>query len=186
MTITETTLPGVFVIEPDVFSDERGYFMESLRIERLEAIGIGRPFVQENQSGSQRGTLRGLHFQLRRPQAKLCRVISGEVLDIAVDIRLESPTFGQHVSVLLSAENKKQIYVPRDFAHGFVVLSDYAEFLYKCDDYYDPQDQQGIAWDDPNLAIDWQLKTGLILSNKDLHNQSLASRNSTDLPKYRG
>jgi dTDP-4-dehydrorhamnose 3,5-epimerase len=186
MTITETTIPGVIVIEPYVVSDERGYFSETLRVERLEAFGISQPFVQENQSGSQRGTLRGLHFQLRKPQAKLCRVISGEVLDVLVDIRLNSPTYAQTVSVLLSAKNKKQIYIPRDFAHGFVVLSDFAEFLYKCDDYYDPNDQHGIAWDDPDLNIDWQLNSDPILSNKDQHNPTLASRDSSNLPTYRG
>jgi len=186
MTITETMLPGVVVINPDVFCDERGYFMESLRADRLEAVGISKPFVQENQSGSRRGALRGLHFQLRRPQAKLCRVVSGEVLDVVVDIRLNSPTFGKHVCVLLSAENKKQVYIPRDFAHGFVVLSDFAEFMYKCDDYYDSEDQHGIAWDDPDLAIDWQLNSDPILSKKDLQNQSFASCTEMDLPTYRG
>ncbi len=160
--------------------------MESLRADILAQQGITRPFVQENQSGSQIGTLRGLHFQLKQPQAKLCRVVSGEVLDVVVDIRTGSPTFGQHITVLLTAENKKQIYVPRDFAHGFVVLTQYAEFLYKCDDYYDPADQHGIAWDDPELAIDWQLNSGVVLSNKDRQNPTLKSLASEALPRFQG
>ena len=186
MKFTETALPGVLFVDLDVISDERGYFMESMRVEQLQAVGIDRPFLQENQSRSQRGTLRGLHFQLRQPQAKLCRVISGEVLDVAVDIRTGSPTFGQHVSVILSAENKRQIYIPRDFAHGFVVLSEHAEFLYKCDDYYDAGDQHGVAWDDPTLGIDWKLTSGFILSNKDLNNPNLTGLSTADLPTYRG
>jgi dTDP-4-dehydrorhamnose 3,5-epimerase len=184
MKFTQTSLPGVIVVEPEAFADERGYFMESLRVDWLAEQGVTRPFVQENQSGSQIGTLRGLHFQLKQPQAKLCRAVSGEVLDVVVDIRIGSPTFGQHVTVLLTAENKKQIYIPRNFAHGFVVLTPYAEFLYKCDDYYDPADQHGIAWDDPYLAIEWQLNSNVVLSNKDRQNPTLKCLGAEDLPSF--
>jgi len=186
MKLGHTELPGIFVLEPEVYADERGYFMETMRSSELADFHIPRPFVQENQSGSVRGTLRGLHFQLRTPQAKLCRVISGEVLDVAVDIRHNSPTFGRHVAVVLSAENRRQLYVPRNFAHGYAVLSEFAEFLYKCDDYYDPDDQCGVAWDDANLGIDWRLTTNLILSEKDRLNPVLNSLGAEELPVYSG
>ena len=184
MKLGHTEIPGIFVLEPEVYADERGYFMETMRLSELSDFDIPHPFVQENQSGSVRGTLRGLHFQLRTPQAKLCRVISGEVLDVAVDIRRNSPTFGRHVAVLLSAENRRQLYVPRGFAHGYTVLSEFAEFLYKCDDYYDPNDQCGIAWDDPNLGIDWQKTTSIILSEKDRVNRHLNNLGAHELPVY--
>lgn len=167
----ETALPGVVLLEPRVFPDARGFFMETYSARGFAALGIANAFVQDNHSKSGRGTLRGLHYQLEHPQAKLCRVVAGAVLDVAVDIRRGSPTFGQHVTALLSAENKRQLFVPRGFAHGFVVLSDETEFLYKCDDFYAPGDEYCIAWDDPQLGIDWELaKWGIpapLLSPKD-------------------
>lgn len=150
--------------------------------------GIERPFVQHNHSMSVKGTLRGLHYQLRNPQAKLCRVVRGAVWDVAVDIRLGSPHFGQHVSTLLSAENKRQIYVPRGFAHGFLVVSDEAEFLYQCDNYYTPGDEYGVRWDDPALAIAWPLRQYEIecplLSPKDQTAPLLDKIAHTDLPQF--
>lgn len=162
----ETSLPGVCVIEPRVFEDSRGFFLESYHAGKFAELGITAQFVQDNHSKSARHTLRGLHYQLHQPQAKLCRVIRGEVLDVAVDIRRGSPHFGRWTSILLSAENRRQIYIPRGFAHGFVVHSESAEFLYKCDDFYQAGDEYGIAWDDPDLAIPWQVAAPL-LSEKD-------------------
>lgn len=184
MTTTSLEIEGVLVFQPVVFTDDRGYFMETQRIDLLQSVGVSTTFVQENQSGSQGGTLRGLHYQLRRPQAKLCRVLSGEVLDVVVDIRLNSPTFGKSASVVLSEENKKQIYIPRGFAHGFVVLSSFAEFLYKCDDYYDPGDQHGIAWNDPTLGIDWVFGGSPLLSVKDSNNPLLCEVEESGLPVF--
>ncbi len=182
----ETSLPEVFLIEPTVFGDSRGFFLESYHAARFAEFGVKNPFVQDNHSQSVHGTLRGLHYQVRFPQAKLCRVIRGEVLDVAVDIRRGSPCFGQWTSVLLSAENKRQIYVPRGFAHGFVVLSEEAEFLYKCDDFYHPEDECGVAWNDPHLGIDWTLQQhGIIeplLSKKDAANPHLRELTDTMLP----
>ena len=181
----ETEIPEIVVLEPKVWSDARGFFFESYHQEKYFELGIDAHFVQDNHSRSGRGTLRGLHYQLHRPQGKLCRVVLGEVLDIAVDIRVGSPTFGQHVKVLLSAENHRQIWVPRGFAHGFVVLSEVAEFLYKCDDFYDPKDERGVAWNDPDLNIDWEIKDfqdQLTLSPKDQHNPQLATIAHADLP----
>lgn len=180
----ETNLPEVCVLEPTVFADSRGFFFESYHQEKFAELGITARFVQDNHSRSVKGTLRGLHYQLRYPQAKLCRVVSGTVLDVAVDIRRGSPTFGQWVSVVLSAENKWQIFVPRGFAHGFVVLSETADFLYKCDEFYHPEDDHGIAWNDPDLAIDWQLTQPPLLSAKDARNPFLASLSPDDLPLY--
>lgn len=159
MNVVATSIPDVLIIEPKVFGDERGFFFESFN-ERQFADAAGRQaaFVQDNHSRSQRGVLRGLHYQLTNPQGKLVRVVSGEVLDVAVDIRRRSPTFGQWVSVLLSEENKRQLWIPEGFAHGFVVLSETADFLYKTTDYYNPAAERSIAWNDPTLAIDWQLK----------------------------
>ena len=146
MQIIETSLPGVVLLQPQVWGDARGFFMETYSETKLAEAGISARFVQDNHSLSRKGTLRGLHFQLKRPQAKLCRVVRGRVLDIAVDVRVGSPHFGRWIGAELSEENKTQIFVPRGFAHGFVVLSDEAEFLYKCDDIYRPDDEGGVAW----------------------------------------
>lgn len=171
MTIRETKLKGCFIIEPKVFEDKRGYFLESFNQNTFSKL-IGRhiSFVQDNESYSSRGVLRGLHFQRgEHAQAKLVRVIKGKVLDVAVDVRKESPTYGQHVSIELSGENKKQFFVPRGFAHGFVVLSDTALFSYKCDNFYNKASEGGIIYTDAQLDIDWGLPTkDLIVSEKDL------------------
>ncbi len=171
MTITETKLQGCFILEPNIFEDERGYFFESFNHKRFEkAIGREVNFLQDNQSFSSYGVLRGLHFQAgEHAQAKLVRVLSGSVWDIAVDIRPQSSTYGQYVGVELTAENKKQIFVPRGFAHGFVVLSDTAEVFYKCDNYYNKDAESGIIYNDAKLNIDWRLEIDkLIISEKDL------------------
>lgn len=171
MNIKETKLKGTYIIEPDIFEDKRGYFFESFNNEKFKSkTGVYTDFVQDNESFSRKGVLRGLHYQIGMfAQAKLVRVIKGKVLDVAVDIRKESPTFGQSLSVLLSEENKKQFFIPRGFAHGFVVLSETAIFSYKCDNYYNKKSERGIIFNDPNLNIDWQLpKDKLIISDKDL------------------
>lgn len=174
MIATPTALPEVLLLEPRVFGDERGFFYESFNARAFaEVTGVQREFVQDNHSRSQRGVLRGLHYQIEQPQGKLVRVTAGEVLDIAVDIRRSSPTFGKWVGVRLSAENKQQLWVPEGFAHGFVVLSEYAEFLYKTTDYYAPAHERCIRWDDPELAIDWQLSEAPQLSAKDQAGSSL-------------
>lgn len=172
----ETPLPGVLLLEPKVFGDERGFFLESYHAKKFRDLGIPNQFVQDNHSLSKRGTLRGLHYQLQNPQAKLCRVIRGEVLDVAVDIRPESAHFGKWMSAILSAENKLQIFVPAGFAHGFFVLSEEAEFIYKCDALYNPQDERGVLWNDPHIGIDWQIPDGMevLLSGKDQHNPTLS------------
>jgi dTDP-4-dehydrorhamnose 3,5-epimerase len=181
--ITETSLPGVLVIQPRVFGDARGFFMETYRQNALAEAGICETFVQDNHSRSSRGVLRGLHYQLRHPQAKLCRVAQGEVLDIAVDIRVGSPNFGKWVGVLLSGENHVQIYIPKGFAHGFVVRSETADFLYKCSDYYDGPDDRGVLWNDPELAIDWDMPSPMI-SGKDQGYLPLAKIPHDQLPRY--
>jgi dTDP-4-dehydrorhamnose 3,5-epimerase len=170
MIITPSNLNGCFVVEPNVFYDERGYFMESFNEKSFEAeTGVQAHFVQDNQSYSTRGVLRGLHYQTgEHAQAKLVRVLQGEVLDVAVDIRPESATYGQHFSIVLSAENKKQLFVPRGFAHGFLVLSKTAAFFYKCDNFYNKESEGGILFNDPDLNINWQMDTDdLIVSAKD-------------------
>lgn len=168
MNVIKTDLPDVLILEPRVFGDERGFFMESFNARTFEeTTGLQRTFVQDNHSRSQKGVLRGLHYQLQQPQGKLVRVTAGEVLDVTVDIRRSSPTFGRWVGVHLSAENKRQLWVPEGFAHGFVVLSEFAEFLYKTTDYYAPAHERCIRWDDPTLAIDWQLSEAPQLSTKD-------------------
>lgn len=179
----KTALPEVLLIEADVHSDPRGFFLETYHQQKFEQLGIRDRFVQDNHSLSGRGTLRGLHYQLRYPQAKLCRVIRGEVFDVAVDVRRGSPTFGKWVGAKLSAENKRQIYVPGGFAHGFVVLSEIAEFLYKCSDFYHPEDEQGILWNDPELRIDWTISDPT-LSSKDHRNTPLAQISEERLPLY--
>lgn len=168
MNVITTDLPGVLIIEPKVFGDERGFFYESFNAKAfLEATGLDVQFVQDNHSRSQKGVLRGLHYQLQQTQGKLVRVTAGAVLDVAVDIRRSSPDFGKWVAVRLSADNHRQMWIPEGFAHGFVVLSDYAEFLYKTTDYYSPSAERAIRWDDPDLGIDWQLDAAPKLSTKD-------------------
>jgi dTDP-4-dehydrorhamnose 3,5-epimerase len=158
MNVIATDLPGVLIIEPKVFGDERGFFYESFNAKAFkDATGIDTPFVQDNHSRSLKGVLRGLHYQLQNTQGKLVRVTAGEVLDVAVDIRRSSANFGQWVAVRLSADNRRQLWVPPGFAHGFVVLSEFAEFLYKTTDYYDPTSERSLLWNDPTLNIDWQL-----------------------------
>jgi dTDP-4-dehydrorhamnose 3,5-epimerase len=177
MTFTRTSIPDVILIDPAVHGDERGYFVETFRADKLnDFLGFIIPFCQDNESKSSYGVLRGLHYQLPpHAQTKLVRVIEGEVLDVAVDIRFGSPTFGQHVAVRLSGENKRQLLIPRGFAHGFVVLSQTCTFAYKVDNYYSPQCDRGIAFDDPTLGIDWIVeKTQLQLSAKDTKQPLLA------------
>jgi len=185
MQFTRTAIPDVIIIEPAVHGDERGYFVETFRQDKLEDF-LGYPihFCQDNESKSSKGVLRGLHYQLHpAAQTKLVRVIQGSVLDVAVDIRKNSPTFGQHVAVELSSENKKQLFVPRGFAHGFVVLEDDTIFAYKVDNYYSPENDRGIAFDDVNLGIDWMLSHGeLKLSDKDTKQPKLTEAN--DLFEY--
>lgn len=169
LTRIETEIPGVFIIEPRVFGDKRGFFMESYNKAEYAEAGIAEDFVQDNHSSSTSNVLRGLHYQIgKNSQAKLVRVIKGEVFDVAVDIRKDSPTFGKWVGAHLSAENKRSFYVPRGFAHGFYVLSETAEFLYKCNAYYSPSDERGIAWNDPTIGIDWPTHGKKpVLSEKD-------------------
>ena len=168
-TFTKTKLPGVMIIEPRVFGDERGYFMETYNAADFEKAGITCAFVQDNQSKSRMGVLRGLHVQRTHPQAKLVRVISGEVFDVAVDCRTGSETYGQWVGVHLSAENKRQFFIPKGFAHGFLTISETAEFCYKCDDFYHPEDEAGFLYNDPAFGIEWPiLSAPYLLSEKDL------------------
>lgn len=169
MNFIKTSIPDVIIIEPKVFGDHRGFFMETFQAERFLKAGIPNDFVQDNHSGSQKGTLRGLHYQIRQPQGKLLRVVAGEIFDVAVDLRRSSPTFGRYECVHLSAENKLQLWVPPGFAHGFYVLSDWAELTYKATDYYAPQWERTLLWNDPQLGIEWPLIDGNppILSEKD-------------------
>lgn len=174
MNVIPTALPGVLILEPRVFADSRGFFYESFNARTFEALtGISTCFVQDNHSASSRGVLRGLHYQLENTQGKLVRVTRGEVLDVAVDLRRSSASFGQWVAVTLSADNHRQLWVPEGFAHGFVVISEHAEFLYKTTDYYNPTAERCIRWDDPDLAIDWQLQQPPLLSGKDQAGQWL-------------
>ena len=170
-----TALPGVLILEPKVFGDSRGFFFESFNAHDFANVtGLDVTFVQDNHSRSAQGVLRGLHYQIQQPQGKLVRVTEGEVFDVAVDIRRSSPHFGQWVGVHLSADNKRQVWVPPGFAHGFAVLSASAEFLYKTTDYYAPEHERCIAWNDPQLAIDWLLQTLPVLADKDAHAPMLA------------
>lgn len=166
MKVIQTEIPEVIVLEPPVFADSRGYFLETYQQKKYADAGIPKPFVQDNQSYSTKNVLRGLHFQLRYPQGKLVRVTQGMVFDVAVDIRRDSPTFGKWHGEILSAENKRQMYIPENFAHGFCVLSDSAEFLYKCTDFYVPGDEAGSSWNDPQIGIKWPICEP-ILSAKD-------------------
>lgn len=169
MHVQKTAIPDVLIIEPKVFGDERGFFYESFNQKTLvEAAGITDNFVQDNHSRSAKNVLRGLHYQVKQPQGKLVRVVVGEVFDVAVDVRRSSPTFGQWVGVHLSAENKRMFWVPKGFAHGFLVLSDYAEFLYKTTDFYAPEYERSILWNDPDLGIAWPLDGQPVLSAKDM------------------
>lgn len=167
--VTPCDIEGLYIIEPKVFSDERGYFMETYHQQEMEEAGICVQFVQDNQSMSTKGVLRGLHFQKQYPQGKLVRVVRGRVFDVAVDLRKDSKTFGTWFGLELSAENKKQFYIPEGFAHGFLVLSEEAEFCYKCTDFYHPNDEGGIAWNDEELNIAWPIEEGmeLMISEKD-------------------
>lgn len=169
MNCLTTPLPGVLIIEPKVFGDDRGFFFESFNQRTWNNLtGLDCSFVQHNHSRSARNVLRGLHYQIRQPQGKLVRVVSGEVFDVAVDIRRSSPTFGQWFGTTLSAENKRQMWVPEGFAHGFCVTSEYAEFLYLTTDYWAPEHERGIAWNDPAIGIDWPLSGEPLLSAKDM------------------
>lgn len=175
MKVTPLAIPDVLLIEPKVFGDDRGFFFESFNEARFEeAVGKSVRFVQDNHSRSVRGVLRGLHYQIRQTQAKLVRVVSGEVFDVAVDLRKGSPTFGRWVGAVLSAENKRQMWVPEGFAHGFVVTSDSAEFLYKTTDYWAPEYERCVAWNDPAIGIEWPIDMQPVLSEKDRHGVMLA------------
>jgi len=183
MKITETSLPGVFLIEPKKFGDNRGFFLETFRSDLFEEAGISAQFVQDNHSRSSKGVLRGLHYQLVQPQGKFVRVATGAVFDVAVDVRRGSPNFGQWFGAELSEDNMNMMYVPPGFAHGFVVLSDTADFIYKCTDYYHPESEQGIAWDDPDIGVEWPI-SDVMLSEKDKLNPKLKDQHSDLLPQY--
>jgi dTDP-4-dehydrorhamnose 3,5-epimerase len=185
MKVYVTALQGVYLIEPRVFADPRGFFMETWHAKRYRQAGISGPFVQGNYSRSTRGVLRGLHYQLKRPQGKLVWVIQGEVFDVVVDIRLGSPTFGRWIGEILSGDNHRQLYIPAGFAHGFCVLSESADFLYNCTDFYAPQDEYGLRWDDPQVGIDWPVAAPL-LSEKDRHYPTLDTIPREHLPVLRG
>ena len=178
-TFHETKIKGVYVIDVKTYGDHRGYFMETYKQADFEEAGLRYQFVQDNQSSSRKGVLRGLHFQKTHPQAKLVRVIKGEVFDVAVDLRKGSETYGQWVGALLSEENHRQFMIPRGFAHGFAVVSDYAEFAYKCDEVYHPEDEGGLIWNDPDIAIAWPDVGEIILSDKDRILPTLAESNIT-------
>lgn len=169
ITVEETPIEGLKIITPTVFGDSRGYFMETYNYNDFKEAGIDCQFVQDNQSASKKGVLRGLHFQINFPQDKLVRVVKGEVFDVAVDMRKGSKTYGQWYGVRLSEENKKQFFIPKNFAHGFLVLSDYAEFCYKCTDFYHPNDEGGVIYNDPEIGVEWPIEEGLelIMSEKD-------------------
>lgn len=170
----ETEIKDVYIIEPTAFGDNRGYFMETYNEADFKSAGLNYTFVQDNQSSSRKGVLRGLHFQKNYPQAKLVRVLKGEVFDVAVDLRKGSKTYGKWIGVLLSEENKRQFMIPRGFAHGFVVVSETAEFAYKCDEFYHPEDEGGIMWNDPEIGVDWHFNGEIILSEKDKKHPKLS------------
>ncbi len=178
-TFHPTEIPGVYIIDVKSYGDRRGYFMETYKESDFREAGLNYTFVQDNQSASRKGVLRGLHFQKQHPQAKLVRVLRGEVFDVAVDLRAGSATYGKWVGALLSGENHRQLMIPRGFAHGFVVVSESAEFAYKCDDFYHPEDEGGIMWNDPVIGIEWPDVGEILLSEKDQHHPSLAEANIT-------
>ncbi len=182
MQVTRTAIPDVLIIEPRIFGDSRGFFTEIYQADRYATSGIGNHFVQDNLSRSVKGTLRGLHLQNPNPQGKLVTVLHGTVLDVAVDLRVNSPTFGRHVSVVLNDENRRQFWVPRGFAHGFIVLSDTADFFYKCDNLYSPADELVLKWNDPEIGIDWG-HASPTLSNRDADGRTLAQLEG-QLPRY--
>lgn len=174
---TKTSIEGLAIIEPAVYGDERGYFMETYNYRDFAAAGFDMAFVQDNQSRSKKGVLRGLHYQKKNPQGKLVRVISGEVFDVAVDLRKGSVTFGKWFGVTLSEENKNQLYIPEGFAHGFLVLSETAEFVYKCTRFYDPEDEGGLLWNDPEIGIEWPEMKYITLNDRDKNNPLLKKIN---------
>jgi dTDP-4-dehydrorhamnose 3,5-epimerase len=182
MQFDRTAIPDVILIQPKVFGDERGFFMETFRADEFAAHGIIAGFVQDNHSASQQGILRGLHYQVRQPQGKLVRAVCGVIFDVAVDLRRSSPTFGHWVATVLSSQNKKQIWIPTGFAHGFYVLSEEAEVVYKTTDYYAPLYERSLFWDDPSLGIEWPLLYGKppILSDKDAHAKLLSEAEQFD------
>lgn len=175
MQITSLSLPGLLLLDPQLFRDERGYFFEVSRSSQLTQIFSGVDFVQESQSGSYQNVLRGLHYQLNKPQAKLLRVLTGRIFDVVVDLRQQSASFGQWFGIELCSEKKQQLFIPAGFAHGFLTLSSYAEIAYKTDQYYDPVSERSIRWDDPQLAIQWPLKEAPILSAKDANATTFAN-----------
>ena len=181
----ETSLPGVFELRPKIFRDARGFFLETYHQALLAGVGITDNFVQDNQSCSAKGVLRGLHYQLRHPQAKLCRVVAGEALDVVVDIRVGSPHFGKSNVILLSAKEQNQIYIPGGFAHGFLALTDGVQFLYKCSAFFDAADERGILWNDPGLNIPWDIADPIV-SEKDSKFAKLADIPRELLPRYSG
>lgn len=181
MQIIKTDIPDVLIIEPKMFGDQRGFFLETFQAERYAAAGVRGPFLQDNMSRSAFGVLRGLHLQNPRAQGKLVTVLRGKVLDVALDVRIGSPTFGRHVAVELSEDNRRQFWVPRGFAHGFVVLSDSADFFYKCDELYSPDDEMVVLWNDPALGIDWRIGAPT-LSPRDAGGRRLSD--IATLPKY--
>jgi dTDP-4-dehydrorhamnose 3,5-epimerase len=182
MNVFETAIPGVLIIEPKLFGDARGFFTEMYQADRYAGSGIAPRFVQDNLSRSAQGVLRGLHFQNPKPQGKLVTVLRGAVLDVAVDVRAGSPTFGRHVAVELNEDNRRQFWVPRGFAHGFVVRSDTADFFYKCDEFYSPAEEMVLRWDDPQLGIDWHCEAPKV-SARDSQGRSLAQLDGL-LPRY--
>lgn len=180
---TELSLPGVWELRPKIFRDARGFFVETYHQKEFANLGITDSFVQDNHSSSVKGTVRGLHYQLQHPQAKLCRVVEGEVLDVAVDIRIGSPHFGRWASVVLSAKEQNQIYIPRGFAHGYLALSEKVQFLYKCSDFYEPKDERGILWNDPQIGISWNIANPIV-SEKDSRFTTLSQTPREFLPQY--
>ncbi len=182
----QTDLPELFLLEPEVHGDHRGFFVETYNQREAERLGFARTYVQDNHTRSTRGVLRGLHYQLGRPQAKLVRVVRGEIFDVAVDVRKGSPTFGRHAAAMLSADNHRLLFIPEGFAHGFFVVSETAEVIYKCSDFYAPAEERGVLWSDSALAIPWPIPDDVrpVLSDKDRAYKPLAETPEADLPRY--